>query len=125
MTKPGRPTAPNGNGIRPLGGNRWSISATAVEKARSNMNELIQQARLEPNIVNGQTNGFAVRMIRPRTLFSMLGLQLGDIVMQVNGVALDSPEKALQIFQQLREAKHISISLLRNGKPLTFEYDVE
>ena len=89
------------------------------------MNELLKQARLEPNIVNGQTSGFVVRMIRPHTLFTMLGLRLGDVIMQVNGVTLDSPEKALQIFQQLREAKNISISLLRNGKPLTFEYEVE
>ncbi|HKK02113.1 MAG TPA: type II secretion system protein GspC [Desulfuromonadales bacterium] len=128
MTRPGRPVspgAPGGTGIRALGNNRWVIPATEVEKARSNMNELLKQARLEPNIVNGQTNGFVVRMIRPHTLFTMLGLRLGDVIKQVNGVSLDSPEKALQIFQQLREAKNISISLIRNGKPQTFEYEVQ
>ena len=123
---PGMGAAPQGaGGVRALGGNRWAIPAAEVEKARSNMNELLKQARLEPNIVNGQTSGFVVRMIRPHTLFTMLGLRLGDVIMQVNGVSLDSPEKALQIFQQLREAKNISISLLRNGKPLTFEYEVD
>jgi general secretion pathway protein C len=119
------PPGAGAGGVRALGENRWAIPAAEVEKARSNMNELLKQARLEPNIVNGQTSGFVVRMIRPHTLFTMLGLRLGDVVMQVNGVSLDSPEKALQIFQQLREAKNISISLLRNGKPLTFEYEVQ
>jgi general secretion pathway protein C len=45
--------------------------------------------------------------------------------MQINGMPLDGPEKALQIFQQLREARQISIGLTRNGTPMNFEYEVE
>jgi general secretion pathway protein C len=111
--------------IKPVGENRWVIPRQEAEKARGNLNELLRQARMVPHIVNGQTDGFSVQMIRPNSLFALLGLKVGDIVMQVNGMDLNSPEKALQIFQQLREAKHISIGLKRNGNPLTFEYEVD
>lgn len=114
----------NNSGIREIGENRWLIPAEEADRARNNINDLLRQARVEPNIVDGQTDGFAVRMIRPGSLFSMLGLQVGDVLHDVNGVKLDTPEKALQVFQQLREARQISISLERQGTPQTFAYEI-
>ena len=118
------PTGALGEGVRSIGENRWLLPREEVEKARAGMNELLRQARMEPNIVDGRTEGFVVRMIQPRSLLANLGIQRGDVVMQVNGVDLDSPEKALQIFQQLREAKNISLSLTRGGNRLNFQYEV-
>jgi general secretion pathway protein C len=80
---------------------------------------------MEPNIVEGRTEGFVVRMIRPKSLLDTLGIQRGDVLRQINGVPLDSPEKALQVFQQLREVKRLSIGLERNGTPMNFEYEVD
>lgn len=111
-------------GIRDLGGNRYQVARDEVEQARGNLNQLLKQARMEPYAVNGRTEGFAVRMIRPNTLLAKLGLRVGDVVNQVNGVELDSPEKALQIFQQLREAKRLSVNLTRGGEKLVFAYEV-
>lgn len=113
-----------GSQVKALGGNRFVIARAEVEKARSNIGELLKQARMEPNIVNGQTNGFVVKMIQPRSFLGQLGLKVGDVVTQVNGVELNSPEKALQVFQQLREARRLSVNLLRGDKPLSLQYEV-
>jgi len=117
--------AGSGSGIQEVGKNRWAIPRSVAEQARDNMNELLKQARMEPNLVAGRMDGFVVRMIRPKSLLDTLGIQRGDVLVQVNGMPLDSPEKALQIFQQLREVRHLSISLQRNGTPMNFEYEVE
>lgn len=111
--------------IRGSSDNRFVISRAEVEKARSNLGELMKQARMEPHVVNGKTDGFEVKMIRPNTIFTALGLQRGDIIKEVNGLALDSPEKALQIFQQLREAQHIVVAVVRNNAPLSLEYNLD
>jgi general secretion pathway protein C len=116
--------AATSSGIREIGDNRWLIPAEEADRARSNINDLLRQARVEPNIVDGQTEGFVVRMIRPGSLFSMLGLQVGDVLRDINGVKLDTPEKALQVFQQLREASQISIGLERQGAPQTYSYEI-
>lgn len=123
----GAPTSASKGGytVRNTASNRYAIPREEAERARGNLNELLKQARMEPNIVAGRTEGFEVKMVRPDSLFTMLGIQKGDIVMQVNGVALDGPEKALQVFQQLREARHIAIDLKRGGTPQTIEYDLE
>lgn len=111
--------------IRGGSDNRFAITRAEAEKARSNLGELMKQARMEPHVVNGKTDGFEVKMIRPNTIFTALGLQVGDIVKEVNGLALDSPEKALQIFQQLREAQHIVVAVVRNNAPLSLEYNLD
>ena len=111
--------------IRGSSDNRFAISRAEAEKARSNLGELMKQARMEPYVVNGKTDGFEVKMIKPNTIFTALGLQKGDIVKEVNGLALDSPEKALQIFQQLREAQHIVVAIVRDNAPLSLEYNLD
>lgn len=117
--------SPAGNGqIREVGENRWLIDSRVAEDARNNIGELLKSARMEPNLVDGRTEGFVVKMIRPRSLLAKLGIRKGDVILQVNEVELESPEKALQIFQQLREARHISIGLQRDGTPMNFDYEV-
>lgn len=117
-------TSPVGSGVQSLGDNRWSVSRDEVERARNNLNQLLKSARMEPNIEYGKTEGFIVKMVRPRSLLAQLGIRRGDVVKRVNGVELNSPEKALQIFQQLREAKRLTVDLKRGRENLSFEYEV-
>jgi len=112
-------------GVKQVGENSWVIPSSVAEQARDNFNELLKQARMEPRIVAGKTDGFIVRMLRANSLLDQLGLRRGDVVMAINNLALDSPEKALQIFQQLREAQNIKVDLLRNDRPLTLEYETD
>jgi general secretion pathway protein C len=115
----------DGQGVRAAGDNRWLVSRNEIEKARADLNQLLKSVRLEPKIVGGVTQGFLVRMVRSHSLVAQLGIKRGDLIKEVNGVPLDSPEKALQVFQQLREAKKVSVNLLRRGKPLTYSYEVD
>ena len=63
--------------------------------------------------------------IEKGSLLEQIGLRVGDLIVEKNQVKLNSPEKALQIFQQVREANNISLGLIRNGKLETFEYSLE
>ena len=108
-----------------LGENSWQIPREEAEKARSNLNALLKTARMVPKIENGTTTGFTIVSIQPGTFLDLLGLKVGDVLVQINAVELNSPEKALQIFQQVREANNLSLGLLRNGSRQTFEYTIE
>jgi general secretion pathway protein C len=129
-TAAGRPAAAVRNGttgvqIIELGENSWQIPREEAEKARSNLNALLKTARMVPKIENGTTVGFTIVNIQPGTFLDLLGLKAGDVLVQINQVELNSPEKALQIFQQVREANNISLGLLRNGSRQTFEYTID
>lgn len=111
--------------VRSIGANRWLVARGAAEAARENVGEQLRTALIQPNLVNGKTDGFMVKSIQPGTLLAQMGLQPGDVLKRVNQTPLDSPEKALQIMQQLREARQLSIDLERGGKPLSFVYEIE
>lgn len=111
--------------VRSVGVNRWVVARSAADAARENVGEQLRTALIQPNLVNGKTDGFMVKSIQPGTLLAQMGLRPGDVLKRVNQTPLDSPEKALQIMQQLREARQLSIDLERAGKPLSFVYEIE
>ena len=120
-----RNTATNSDEIRQVDENSWLVSRETVEKTRENLAEELRLAQMQPRIINGQTNGFLVRMIKRSSILNKLGLRRGDVVMSINNIELDSPEKALQIFQQLREARQIDVAIERRGEPMNFSYQLD
>jgi general secretion pathway protein C len=123
-TETATPTAAQG-GVVDLGEGRFRVDRGMVDSARANMGALLQSARMIPHMENGQTTGFRLVGMQRGSLLEQLGLRLGDVLVEINQVRLDSPEKALQIFQQVREANNISLGLVRNGQPQTFEYSLD
>jgi len=110
--------------IDDLGGNRWRIPTSVAENARENVGELLKQAQAIPYLEGGKTTGFKIETIQRGSLIDKLGLKRGDILRRINGQELNAPEKALQIFGQLRQAKQIRIDLERRGKTMTFAYEI-
>jgi len=47
---------------------------------------------------------------------SRFGLEPGDIVTSINGIALDNPVRGLEALRDLSSADEITIELLRNGR---------
>lgn len=125
INKTGKSAGRQGEGIVSVSEGRWQISKTVADNARANLNSLLQTARVVPEMKNGSTIGFKLVELQRGSLLEKIGLKVGDLIVEINQVELNSPEKALQIFQQLREANNISLGLIRNGQPRTFEYRFE
>lgn len=121
----GENAATGGMAVRSSGENRWIVPRGTAEAARENIGEQLRTALIQPNLVNGKTDGFVIRSIQPGTLLAQMGLQRGDVIKRVNRMSLESPEKALQVMQQLREARQITIDLERGGAPVSFSYEIE
>lgn len=111
--------------VRAAGENRWVIPRGTAESVRDNLGEQLRMAQMQPRMVGSRTDGFIIQKITLGSLLARMGLQRGDVILHVNDMPIDSPEKALQILQQLREARQINIDLERDGKPLSFVYVIE
>ncbi|MEA3545522.1 MAG: type II secretion system protein GspC [Thermodesulfobacteriota bacterium] len=112
-------------GIVAVDDSHWKISKAVVDNARANFNSLLQSARMIPQVNNGKTIGFKLVELEKGSLLEKIGLQVSDLIVEINQVKLNSPEKALQVLQQVREGNHITLGLMRNGQPKTFEYSFE
>jgi general secretion pathway protein C len=86
---------------------------------------MMRQARIIPYVEEGKPIGFKLYAIRPNTLYSKLGLRNGDVVLKVNGVAITDPESALQVYEGMKEAKTVSLDVVRRGKPKTIKIEIE
>jgi general secretion pathway protein C len=126
---PGRPAAPAPGGvpltgIRKLAENRYDLDKQVIEGALNNLNTLATQARLVPSFKNGVANGFKLFQIQPGSLYSAIGIENGDVITRINGYEVNSPDKALEVYQKLRESAHVTIELERGGQVVKKDYNI-
>jgi general secretion pathway protein C len=119
----GGPAAPM-EGIRTLAANRYEIDRNVIDQTLSNLNVMATQARIVPSFKNGVANGFKLFSIQPNSLYAAIGVENGDVIQRVNGYEINSPEKALELYQRLRESQHVTIELERAGQVIRKEYNI-
>jgi general secretion pathway protein C len=113
------------DGIKDLGGGKYSVEQAEIDYALSNLDKLSREARIVPNFADGSTNGFKVFSIRRNSALRKMGLKNNDVLTSVNGFDLSDTEKALEIYSKLQSDKSFSLEVLRNGEPMTLEYSVQ
>jgi general secretion pathway protein C len=111
-------------GVRQLGDNRYEIERNVIDSTLSNLSAIATQARIVPSFKNGVANGFKLFSIQPGSLYASIGIENGDVVQRVNGYEMNSPEKALELYQRLRESSHVTIELERGGQAIRKEYNI-
>ena len=101
-------------------GQNYYINSTEVDTHLNNFATLLNQARMVPHFVKGKHQGYKVKAIDKGSLYEKLGLRNNDIITELNGEPLDSPERVMSLFKQLRNEREFSVKLNRKGAPLVF-----
>jgi general secretion pathway protein C len=71
---------------------------------------------LDPRKMGGLTRGFTLVDASRLPVFRKAGLQAGDIILMVNGTAIDSEEKVMELPAEVTGAKAVEILYERRGK---------
>ena len=112
-------------GIRKAGDNKYTIDQSEVDYALGNLDKLSREARVVPNFQDGATNGFKVFSIRRNSALRKMGIKNNDVLTGVNNFDLSNTQKALEIYSKLQTEKSFRLDILRNGEPMTMEYDIQ
>jgi general secretion pathway protein C len=72
--------------------------------------------RPQPVFAGSSLRGYRVYPGRNRAQFSSLGLQPGDLVMAVNGAALDDPNRGLEILRSVGQGGAVNLTIERGGQ---------
>jgi type II secretion system protein C len=106
-------------------------SATSCVIERAFVNKLIakpallaKQVRLRPSRKDDEMQGYKLYGVRKGSVPQLLKLRNGDLVKSINGKPLDSMDAAMNMYQQLRNASHLRITVDRRGKALEMNYDI-
>jgi type II secretory pathway component PulC len=111
--------------IRQTDRTHYRIPHAVIDKLFENPMAFARQVRIVPAIRNGKPDGFKLYAIRPDSFFAALGFANGDTVETINGNALTSADRALDVYTKLRDAKTFDVTLLRRGKTLRLSYQID
>ncbi len=107
-----------------LGENSYSLDESSVSQLTGNINQYRTQVRLIPYFEGNKSAGYRLAALRPGSAFEQLGFRGGDIIQQVNNVELSTPEKMYTIFQNLKDEKHVTVNIVRQGQKSTITYEI-
>ena len=79
---------------------------------------------VRPEKVGDDVVGLRITALRPGTSLDALGIRAGDVLQSVDRIPLTSPERMLEAVARSRTAEHLSVVLLRDGRPLQLDFDV-
>jgi general secretion pathway protein C len=109
-----------------IGKYTYMVDQRKVQEAISNPSQMMTDARLRPNIVNGgEGEGFVLSEVKPGGIYQSLGLRDGDILLRINEYDISKPENALQAFSALRGLDRVQIDLIRDGSKMTMTYQIK
>ncbi|MEN8232038.1 MAG: type II secretion system protein GspC [Thermodesulfobacteriota bacterium] len=101
------------------------IAKDVLQNSMNDLNDLMTQVRVRPYFRRGKPEGLIVSQIKSGSVFSKLGLMNGDIIANVNGKQMSSPEEAFQFYNSLKSGADVSIEITRRGKKKMFTYDIQ
>jgi general secretion pathway protein C len=103
----------------------YRISRQMLDEQLQDLTQLGMQARVIPNYRNGKYEGFKLVGVRPGSLYRAIGIRSGDIVRSINGKAINSPNKAMELFSEFKNANSLSMEVERRGQIETLQYAIE
>lgn len=114
-----------GAGVTKVSDTQYTVDRKEVDNALSNLSEVATQARIVPSFKNGKPNGFKMFSIKPGSIYSKIGLKNGDVIQKINGYEMSSPDKALELYQKLKDAQSVSVELQRRGQTMNVSYNIQ
>ncbi len=118
------PVARRTDGIQRLSAHRYRVDRTLVDAHAADLRALGSQIRLRPHLVGGEPDGFEILYVQDDGVFDALGVHPGDVIRRVNGEQVDTPNKALELFDRLRSTPRVTIDIERRGRPVTLDYRI-
>ena len=100
--------------------NAHTIQRNKLLEITSNPYKMFSDIDLVPT-----PKGFMFKSVKPGSLFYEMGIRPGDVLVSINNQTLSSPEDAFRILGTLRNSDSFSVKILRDGKPMTLNYNVD
>lgn len=101
------------------------LQRSEVDAAVRDMGRLMTDARLRPFFSGGNLDGVVISNIVPGSIFQKLGLRNGDVIREIDGRALRSPEDILNVYRNLESGSEVAVNIKRRGREELLQYRFE
>jgi len=105
------------------------IAKKAIEEYSRNLTDILNSASAQPYLVRKDNSltleGFQIDNIQPGSAIAGLGIKNGDIIVEANGLKLDSLDKVMRLYQQWPKLTEVALTVIRNGQPVQIRYKIQ
>lgn len=121
------PARGNVSDVVNAGNNTFKIKRNDLLKYTNDLSSVLMQARAVPNKdpVTGEVNGFRILDMQPGSIYERLGLQRMDVIKTVNGEPVDSIQKAMELYNALKNNGVVKMGIDRGGKAENMTYNID
>ena len=110
--------------VKKISDKQYLLDQRSVQQALNNPEQILTDARLLPNIINGRQEGFRISEVKKGGLYHSLGLRNNDILLRVNNLEISQPEVAIQAMTALRGMNTVNLDIMRNNAKITMTYQI-
>jgi general secretion pathway protein C len=86
--------------------------------------DLMREFSATPVTENGELLGFQLTALQNPEVLESWGIEPGDVITAVNGVALNAPGRVMVLYDKLRKQREFEVTLSNAGKTRTITLDL-
>ena len=105
-------------------GNKFEVKRSDLNDYLVKLPEILNQARVVPYTKEGELKGFRFASIDKGSVFEDLGFEKGDIIKEVAGEMVTTPDQALELFERLKGGSGFKMLVEKEGQDVELEYNV-
>ena len=111
--------------IHKVSDTEFNIERSVVDEILEKQAELMRSARIVPEKDGDKVVGIRMFGIRKGTLLNVLGFQNSDRLVSINDFDISDPQKALEAYGRLRTVDRLKVNVVRNGAPMTIDFNIQ
>jgi general secretion pathway protein C len=120
------PIITKGGEVKQVAPNQYKLSRSTIMKHTQDLSNLLMQASTIPRKKpNGEIDCYVLTSFKQDSIFSELAVQQGDCIKSANGEPVDSPSKAMEMYNMLKTQNNICLTVERDGRDQELCYQIE
>jgi general secretion pathway protein C len=101
------------------------VSRSEISSGLQDMGSMLRQAQVRPYFNAGVPDGFMISSIQAGSLYQKMGIVDGDIIQGVNNRRIQTADDMMDLFNTLKSASGMSLTVKRRGNQETLNYQFQ
>ena len=101
-----------------------NISRSEMMQKIKNIDEAMKGLIVSHYRVNGKMVGYRMKKVRNSNILYKFGVRSGDIIKRINGHSINSTEKLMKLWRNVKTETKINLDIERRGNPLKLDYNI-
>jgi type II secretion system protein C len=112
--------------VKPDGPGRYIVDREELQKILTEPGDLLRKTRITLAFDRqGGIEGIRLVTGRAASIFKQAGLRHGDVIHRIGPYTINGPERILEIYKKLKNARELDVEFTRGGQRKTLSYRID